>query len=223
VSSRILFSTITFITLTLAAPSLSAQTRRAPAKPSAVKTTSPDVACPSPLGPGVHTGRQFCDVLAGRDPQAGIIVQLPPHTGPATLHFDLHNRHTYSAELERAGRGYMRYIASIGVLTLDNTLISRAAIESEVRRASDLFDRVSGGAGYNGTKAVAPTGVEAIAIEIPAGVDTISILGERLTMNGLDGTATYTSEGRPVAVISDVKVEYRPAASSTRRPTPRKR
>jgi hypothetical protein len=185
---------------------------------------SADLTCPSPLGPGVHTGRQFCDVLAGRDPQAGIIVKLPRHTGPATLLFDLHNRHTYSAELERAGRGYMRYVASIGVLTLDNTLISRAAIESEVRRASDLFDRVSGGAGYNGTKAVAPTGVESIAIEIPPGIDAVSILGERLTMKGVEGTETYASEGRPVAVISDVKVEYRPAAASpARRPATRRR
>ena len=38
---------------------------------------------------------------------------LPPHTGPVTLTFDLHNRHTYSEELSKTNRGYRRYTASI--------------------------------------------------------------------------------------------------------------
>ena len=40
----------------------------------------------------------FCDVMSGRDPAAGILIPLPPHRGPVTLSFDLHNRHTYSEE-----------------------------------------------------------------------------------------------------------------------------
>ena len=56
----------------------------------------------------------------------GILVTIPAHAGPATLLFDLHNRHTYSEEAVKSGRGYHRFTASIGVLTLDNTLISRA-------------------------------------------------------------------------------------------------
>lgn len=200
----------------------SAQTRRAAAKPTATRTEAAAVTCPSPLGPGVHTGRQFCDVLTGRDPQAGIIVKIPPHSGPATLLFDLHNRYTYSADRERAGRAYTRSTATIGVLTMDNTLLSRAVVQNEVRGAADLFDRVSGGAGYNGTKAVAPTGSEPIAIEIPAGVDSVSILGEKLTMTALEGTNTYTAEGRPIALISDVRLEYRPAPEARKRPTRRR-
>ena len=47
----------------------------------------------------------FCDVLIGRDPAGGIIIALPPHTGPVTLTFDLHNRHTYSEELVKTNRG----------------------------------------------------------------------------------------------------------------------
>ena len=43
----------------------------------------------------------FCDVLTGRDPAGGIIITLPPHSGPVTLSFDLHNRHTYSEELSQ--------------------------------------------------------------------------------------------------------------------------
>ena len=44
-----------------------------------------EVTCPSELGIGVETKRRFCDVLAGRDPAAGVLVTIPPHRGPVTL------------------------------------------------------------------------------------------------------------------------------------------
>jgi hypothetical protein len=207
-----------------AAPAL-AQVRRPTAKPtagSALRTEPADISCNATLGTGVRTGRTFCDVLSGREASGGIIVQLPKHTGPATLYFDLHNRHTYSAEQEKAGRAYTRYTATIGVLTLENTLLTRAVIQSEFRKEADLFDRITA-SGTAGMKAVAPTGVESIAIDIPADIDRVSILGEKLATSRLDGDALYTAPGRPVAVISQVVVEYKPAPPPPRKPVRRPR
>ena len=127
--------------------------------------------CPQVLGEGVRTKRQFCDVLIGRDPAGGILITLPPHAGTVTLTFDLHNRHTYSEELVRTGKAYSRYTATIGVLTLDNTLISRAIVQNEFRTQADLVDRISGGSGASGLKAVAPTGTEAVVDRHPRGGD----------------------------------------------------
>ncbi|MNC85445.1 hypothetical protein D3C83_10440 [compost metagenome] len=146
----------------------------------------------------------------GRDPAEGIIIELPPHTGPVTLTFDLHNRHTFSEALVKSGRAYRRYTASIGVLAMDNTLLSRAVVHNEVRTAADLFDRVTGGTGAGGVKAVAPTGAEAIVIAIPAEETRVSILGERLIEERADGVDTFIAPGRPIAVISNVTIEYRP-------------
>jgi len=210
---------VTVWLIVMAAMPCPAQTRRRSApkpKPHEVLRTEPaDMTCSASLGTGVRTGRTFCDVLSGRDPNEGIIVRLPKHTGPATLYFDLHNRHTYSAEQEKAGRAYTRYTATVGVLTMDNTLLRRAVIQSEFRKESDLFDRIAA-SGTTGVKAVAPTGVESIAIEIPADIDRVSILGEKLTASRLDGDALYTAPGRPLAVISQVVLEYKPG-SGTRR------
>ena len=58
--------------------------------------------------------------------------------------------------------------ATIGALTANNDLLTRAIIQNEFRSAADLVDRVSGGAGPGGVKAVAPTGTESIVITIPA-------------------------------------------------------
>src|SRR5437879_1984730 len=181
-----------------------------PAPPPPMKV-APDMTCPNPLGVGVATKVTYCDVMAGREPAAGILIRLPPHKGPVTLTFDLHNRHTYSEEQTKANRAYSRYTATIGVLTLDNTLISRAVVQSEFRRASDLIDRIGGGAGPGGVKAVAPTGTEPIIVAIPEEEDAVSLIGEKLTVDRIEGSATYASTGRPIAVISNVMIEYHPA------------
>ena len=208
------------IALLVAVP-LAAQTRKPPArKPAppaaAPKKVVPEVTCPTPLGVGLKTKVSFCEVMAGRDPAGGVLIQIPPHKGPALLSFDLHNLHLYSEEQVRAKRAYSRYTATIGVLTMDNTLISRAVVESEFRTAADLVDRVGGGAGPGGAKAVAPTGIESIAIPIPEGEEQVSLLGEKLTVDRIDGTAAYTQAGRPIAVVSNLALEYKPGPPPSR-------
>jgi hypothetical protein len=206
---------IAVFALLLAVP-LTAQTRKPPArKPPpapavAAKKVVPEMTCPTPLGVGLKTKISFCEVMAGRDPAGGVLIQIPPHKGPAILSFDLHNLHLYSEEQVKARRAFSRYTATIGVLTMDNTLISRAVVQNEFRTAADLVDRVGGGAGPGGAKAVAPTGIESIAIPIPEGEEQVSLLGEKLTVDRIDGTAAYTQAGRPIAVVSNIALEYKP-------------
>lgn len=188
-----------------------ARGRAAQGSAQALRTEPAKLTCPQVLGEGVQTKRTFCDVLIGRDPAGGIIIPLPPHTGPVTLMFDLHNRHMYSEELAKTNRGYRRYTATIGLLTMDNTPISKAYVQSEFRTAADLFDRVSGGTGPGGVKAIAPTGVESVVIPVPAQENSVSIVGLELTEERLDDTDVFTVIGRPVAVVSNVTIEYRPA------------
>jgi hypothetical protein len=216
---RLTIALVVFGLLT-AAPADS-QTKKAPPKKTAPAAKTPPPApvripapiqCPTQLGVGVKTGRQFCDVMTARDPKEGILVVIPLHDGPMTLFFELHNRHTYSEELVKAKTAYRKYTATIGVLTMDNVLVQRAVIQSEFRTAADLFDRISGGAGAGGVKAVAPSGVELITMELPADVqEQVSILGEKLQVLRADGgTDLFTTPGRPVATISNVTIEYTP-------------
>ena len=187
------------------------RTRKPAPKPVPLKVEPAKIECPSILGTGLTTQRSYCDVLTGRTPAEGIVIKLPPHTGDLVLAFDLHNRHTYSEELTKTNRGFRQYTASIGVLTEDNTLISRAGIQNEFRTEKDLLERVGGGAGPGGVKAVAPTGTESIRITIPAAEQSVSILGEKLLVVRVDGTDNFTAPGRPIAVVSNVMLEYRPA------------
>jgi hypothetical protein len=204
-----------------------AQTRQPPAParrpapaPPALTKLAPQMTCPAPLGVGVKTKQAFCEVLAGREPQAGVLVKIPSHRGPVTLTFDLHNLHLYSEEQVKAKRAFTRYAATIGVLTMDNTLIARAVVQSEFRTAADLVDRVGGGAGPGGVKAVAPTGSESIVVVIPETEEQVSLLGEKLTVEGVNAPpATFAQAGRPIAVISNAMIEYRPAPPKPVTPT----
>jgi hypothetical protein len=197
-----------------------AQRKNAPAKKApaaATKTATPETTCPSLIGMGVKTVRSFCDVPAGRDPAQGIVITLPPHAGSGTLTFDLHARHLYSEEEIKAGRAYSRYRAIIGVLTMKGDLLTRGAIEAEFRTADDLFDRIGGGAGQAGLKAVAPAGRAQVIVDVPANVNQVSLLGETLDAITPAGHETSVLPGRPVAIVSNILFEYKPAPAARRR------
>jgi len=209
---------ITALVMLAAASEVSAQrsrgSTRKPAPPPPPKIEPAQIKCPEPLGVGVKTGASYCFVLAGSDPADGVRVTVPPHLNTATLLFDLHNRHTYSDEDIRAGRGFAKYTAVVAVLSMKGDLLDRGAVQTEFRSARDLYERISGGAGPGGVKAVAPLGKEEISITIPAAVNEVSILGEILDATTVAGRETATP-GRTVAVISNVRVEYRPAPAKT--------
>ncbi len=161
------------------------------------------------------TKASFCFVLAGRDPAEGVIVTIPPHT-QATLTFDIHNRHTYSEEEIRAGRGFAKYTAVIGVLSMKGDLLGRGAVQTEFRTAKDLLRPHRRRRRSGRYKAVAPLGHELVTITVPPGVDQVSLLGEVLDAATAAGREVATP-GRPVAIVSNVQVTYLPA------PPPRKR
>jgi hypothetical protein len=224
---RLAAGVLAALVLTAGVP-IVAQTRRPPvarkpAPPAPPRKEAPEITCPTPLGTGMNTKLEFCDVMSERDPSAGVIIKFPEHKGPVTLTFDLHNRHTYSEEQVKGNRAYSRYTATVGVLTMDNTLLTRAVVQNEFRKVTDFVDRIGGGAGPGGIKAVGPTGTESISVVIPESESQVSILGEKVTVERLDGTATYSSPGRPVAILSNVMIEYRTPPRVPAKPAPKPR
>ncbi len=176
--------------------------------PQSGRTEPGEVDCPSLLGIGLVTGHSYCDVLIGTEAAEGIIVAVPPHAGPAIVTFTLHGRHTYSEEATTRGRGYARYLAITAVVAGDEVL-ARPVLLAEFHDAEDLVDRVGGGAGPAGLKAVAPVGGEDIRVTVPPGVNEVAIVGLQLEVERVDGREVFVTPGRSIAVIGDVQVEYR--------------
>ena len=188
------------------AVAMPAEAQKSKAKTPTSKT-SVDVTCPADLGKGVKSKRPFCDITIGTDPAAGITMRVPPHAGPTTLRFDLHNRFAVSG----ATLPFVRVAALVGVLNGNSgVLVDRAGVLGELRSEVDLFDRIAG-TGPGGSKTVAPGRAEAVRITLPAGVTSISIVGVRVEVTNKDGRTEYVTPGRPVAIGSNFRIEYTPA------------
>ncbi len=180
----------------------------APAGAQSRRIEPAEVECPSVLGVGVDTDRTYCDVQIGDEIADGVIVRIPPHRGPATVTFTLHGRHTYSEDEVARGRGYARYLATAAVASAQEVL-ARPVVLAEFHGAADLVDRVGGGAGPGGVKAIAPVGAERIRVIVPSDVTEISVVGLELEVRRVDSEETQIARGRAIALISDVNVEYR--------------
>lgn len=164
--------------------------------------------CPSDLGRGVKSKRAFCDIAASTDPGKGASMRIPPHSGASKLRFDLHNRFAVTGKT----LPFARASALIGILNANGgAVIDRAAVVSELRAELDLFDRIVG-TGPGGTKTIAPGRPEAVTVTIPASVSAISIVGIRVGLTTKAGSEVFSSPGRPVAIVSNLRLEYTPAA-----------
>jgi hypothetical protein len=216
---RVVLALLVGLCCATAAVQAQSKKKPAPAKP-VLRTEAIAIECPNILGDGVTSGERYCDIVTASDVKNGTVIRLPKHRGVAVVSFELHNRQMYSAELVRSGRGYTRALATIVAAGMDGTVLQRNAVLSEFRQESDLIERISGGAGPGGVKAVAPTGTEHIEMEIPSEEESVTILGEKLSVLRVDGIDNFSAPGRPVALVSNVMITYRPAAArkATRRP-----
>jgi hypothetical protein len=183
------------------------------AMPSAQRAprTSTAAACAANLGTGLKSKRTFCDVLIGTRPADSIAVSIPRHTGTATLQFDLHNRFTVPAIVVPGALTFARHEATVGIVRQTGQVISRAAVLREFRALTDLFDQIGGGGRPGGVIAVAPGPPEAVRITVPAGVSDVGIVGLRLKVMTRALDDVYDTPGRPVAIVSNIRVQYRPA------------
>ena len=206
--------------IVIAASTLVLAQRGAATPPSGQRATPPPPArrlstaatCGAELGTGVKTHRRFCDVVIARDGTAGITISIPAHRGAAILRFDLHNRFTIPSPDVTAAQAFTRQMAVVAVIRPTGGIVDRAAVVGEFRTVSDLFDQISGGGSGSGPKAVAPGQAEPIEITIPTGLSSVSIVGVSLEATSRAGRDVFDAPGRPIAIVSNWRVEYTPAS-----------
>jgi hypothetical protein len=179
-------------------------------EPTAAPKAGPAVACAADLGQGLKTKRQFCDIVVAKDRTDSISITLPPHRGAASLTFDLHNRFGIPEPGTAPDRAYARHVAVVAVVAPGGSVVARLVVEAEYRNTGSLFDRIGGGSGPGGAKAIGPGPVESIKVAIPAALSAVGIVGVKLTVTTSRGTDVFDSPGRPVAIASNFKVEFTP-------------
>lgn len=172
----------------------------------------PDVttafSCAVDLGVGIKSKRKFCDIVISTAPKDGVTMTIPPHTGPTTLRFDLHNRYTVGPTAATPAQMYARHTAIVTVLDQAGAPVGKGAVSRELRTEVDFFDRIAGGIGPGGAIAVAPGRPEPVEIELPESVSLISVVGVSLEATSVAEQGTFLTPGRPVAAGSNFRIEY---------------
>jgi hypothetical protein len=166
-------------------------------------------ACASPLGEGVKTKQQFCDVIIGPTGAESVALEIPAHTGASTLYFDLHPRFEISQSDNNPGAAYQSHWPVVAVVGPTGDVIDRAAAYGEYRSTADLFDRLPG-LGPGGFKVVGPGKGTSIKVTIPASISSVGIVGLRVEIANRFQKLAYPEPGRPVAIVSKWRIEYRP-------------
>lgn len=188
-----------------------AQRETTPAPRASATRISSASECAANLGTGVKSRRVFCDVVISATPKDSVLITIPAHTGTATLQFDLHNRFSVPVVPGQPALAFARHEAVVHVVRPTGEVIGRGAVIREFRTVADLFDQIGGGGRPGGVKAIAPGPAEAVRTVIPAGISSVGIVGGRLrAFTGLGAEETFDTPGRPVAIVSNVRVEYRP-------------
>jgi hypothetical protein len=166
--------------------------------------------CAAPLGQGVKSSRQFCDVLITQTPADSVIVTIPARSGTATLLFDLHARFSVTSANTPQYIAYAQHLALVTVIRPNGTVIGRGVVNQTYRSPLDLFDQISGGGGPGGAKGIAPGKVEPVSITIPTNVNTVGIVGVTLTVTNRLGEQTSDAPGTPIAIVSNIRLTYTP-------------
>lgn len=174
-------------------------------KPAAGSLISTAAKCAADLGRGQKSRRTFCDVLIGGSGPASVVIAVPPHRGRPVLMFDLHNRFTVPPQGTAPADAYVQHVAVVQVLAAGEVL-ERAVVAREFRTVADLFDRVTAPSGA--VRAVAPGFPEAVRLVLPETATSIAITGGRLEETTRAGQARLQSPGRPVALVSNIRLEY---------------
>jgi len=164
--------------------------------------------CAAQLGTGLKSKRTFCDIIVGTTVTEGVRMAIPAHNGATTLRFDLHNRYTMAPPGATPAQMYAKHTAVVAVLNQAGQTVGKAAVSRELRTEVDIFDRVEGGIGPDGTIMVAPGRPEAVVLELPESVTSIAIVGVSLEATSIAMQGTFVTPGRPVAVGSNFRIEY---------------
>lgn len=198
------------LVFTLALCALAAGRPAAQRAPARTRITT-DAHCASDLGKGLKSQRQFCDVIIATEPADSVSMTIPPHAGTATMRFDLHDRFTIPALAGVSGPlVFARQEAVVSLVRPGGGIIGHAAVVREFRSVADLFDQLAGTERPGGVKAVAPGQPESVQFIVPAGVSTVGVVGTRLKILTRAGDETVDTPGRPIALVSNLRIEYRP-------------
>jgi hypothetical protein len=155
------------------------------------------------MGKGETTGRDYYDVVITRQPNAGVLIKLPYTKKGGTFSFDLHHRITVTndfglpAELTTIVEALSGGTTSIGVYTISNKVEPGDKFDEPIVKSSSAeID-----------KYVTPLFRKTITMDIRPGPQSLSIVGQMMSISRGTTTTRIDTPGTRIATVSNFKFQ----------------
>lgn len=164
------------------------------------------------LGKGKTSNLQYYDVIITRQPNSGVLIKLDYTRRNTTFSFDLHHRvsldpeFAYPADITTIIEVLSGGTTSLGTFTFVNTINSGDVFEEQIEKVSKAdVDRY-----------VTPFGKKTVTMKLGGGSQSISIVGQSVTVKRGAKNTRIDTPGQRIAVVSNFKfVEDRPGTVIT--------
>jgi hypothetical protein len=155
------------------------------------------------LGKGEKTGAIYYDVVITRLPSMGVLIKLPYTKKGGKFTFDLHHRIGMSddfglpADVTTVVEILTGGTTSIGIYTLADRVNPGDKFEESIIKASTA----------DIDKYVTPMSRKTITLDIRPGPQSISIVGQSLTITRGESTTRIDTPGTRIAAVSNFKFD----------------
>ena len=155
------------------------------------------------FGKGVTSGLQYYDVPITRQPSSGVLVKLDYSRRETAFSFDLHHRLSLDPNFEYPAE----IITNVEVLSGGTTSIGTFSIIDTVK-AGDVFsepiDKVSKA---EVDRYVTPFGKKTVTMKLGSGNQSISIVGQAVSIRRGTKTVRIDTPGQRIAIVSNFRYQ----------------
>jgi hypothetical protein len=155
------------------------------------------------MGRGTNTGRSYYDVVITKDPTSGVLIKMPYTRKGGKFSFDLHHRIAMTeefglpAEVTTVVEILSGGTTSIGVYTISDKINSGDKFDEPINKISSAeID-----------KYITPLSRKTITLDIRPGPQSISIVGQMLSISRGSMTTRIDTPGTRIATVSGFKFQ----------------
>ncbi|PYS42912.1 MAG: hypothetical protein DMG14_02510 [Acidobacteria bacterium] len=155
------------------------------------------------MGKGANTGRSYYDVVITKDPASGVFIKMPYTKKGGKFSFDLHHRIAMTEEF-----GLPAEVTTVvEILSGGTTSIGVYTIADKINSGDKFDEPINKTSSAEIDKYVTPLSRKTITLDIRPGPQSISIVGQMLSISRGSTTTRIDTPGTRIATASNFKFQ----------------
>ncbi len=164
------------------------------------------------MGKGASTGQPYYDVVITHQPTAGVLIKLPYTKKGGKFTFDLHHRIAMTDDF-----GLPADVTTVvEVLNGAGTSVGRYTIADTIKAGDKFEEPIIKASNAEIDRYVTPISKKTIVLDIRPGPQSISIVGQLLSIVRGTTTTQVDTPGTRIATVSNFKFQETPQGTPLR-------